>query len=292
MRRPVATAALLLASITLPLPLNAVEPAPAPPQDDHLRAVIVKALADEPSDPAHALTTLAWPPGKRDEAVAARARIELVNSGDHAFVALRNALNAAKPAYTEEIVATTLAASREARPDMSQEYVASMVDALWVGSRGAKLLAIQGLIADRNPLAVAPMIDSALEDPPLTSRVVEALGAMRYPQARFYLEKVMMEGEPALRPLAASSLAQIGGAALGPLKNALKAPSVETRVLAARALLPAATEYDLGAIYEYLEAHGGDDPALSQALRASAVTIEKAIAARDAKSAADSPKDF
>jgi hypothetical protein len=87
-------------------------------------------------------------------------------------------------------------------------------------------------------------------------------------------------------------LAQIGGAALAPLKTALKAPTRDARLLAARALLPAATEYELGAIYEYVETHGDDDPALTQALKASAVTIEKAIAARDARKAADSPKDF
>ena len=168
-----------------------------------------------------------------------------------------------------------------------------MIDALWVGSRGAKVLAIEALRRrshrprrrpddrqrDRRPGACSPS-------------VVEALGAMRYQQARFYLEKVMMEGPADVRPMAASSLAQIGGAALGPLKNALKAPTASARLLAARALLPAATEYELGAIYEYIEKHGDDDPGVTQALRTSAVTIEKAIAARDAKAAADSPKDF
>jgi hypothetical protein len=72
----------------------------------------------------------------------------------------------------------------------------------------------------------------------------------------------------------------------------LKAPDRNARVLAVRALLPAATEYDLGAIYEYIEKHGDDDPELTQALKVSATSIEKAIAARDAKAAADSPKDF
>jgi hypothetical protein len=206
--------------------------------------------------------------------------------------ALRNALNTVKIGYTEEVVATTLDAQKSSRVEMAQEYRAAMIDALWVGSHGAKVLAIQALTVDRSPMAVGPMIDSALSDPSLAPQVVEALGAMRYQQARFYLDTVMMEGPPALRPLAASSLAQIGGAALSPLKNALKAPSRDARVLAVRALLPAATEYDLGAIYEYIEKHGDDDPELTQALKMSATSIEKAIAARDAKAAADSPKDF
>jgi hypothetical protein len=136
------------------------------------------------------------------------------------------------------------------------------------------------------------MIDSAIADPSLAPLVVETLGTMRYQQARFYLDSVMIEGPPALRPAAASSLAQIGGAALAPLKNALKAPTREARVLAVRALLPAATEYDLGAIYEYIEKYGDDDPKLTEALKLSATSIEKAIAARDAKAAADNPKDF
>jgi hypothetical protein len=206
--------------------------------------------------------------------------------------ALRTALNTVKVGYTEEVVATILEARREARVEMAQQYLVSMIDALWVGSHGAKVLAIQALSVDRNALAVAPMIDSAIADPSLVAQVVEALGAMRYQQARFYLDTVMMEGPPALRPLAASSLAQIGGASLGPLKNALKAPDRDARVLAVRGLLPAATEYDLGAIYEYIEKHGDDDPQLTQALKMSATSIEKAIAARDASAAADSPKDF
>jgi hypothetical protein len=274
-------------------PLAAATPS-ADPEQARTREVIVKALAaaGDAAGQARALTSLAWPAGKRDEAVAARARRELAASGDHAFVVLRDALNSVKPAYTEEVVSTTLAAAQASRISMAEEYLASMIDALWVGSHAAKVLAIQALSFDHNMLAVAPMIDSAIDDPSLVSPVVQALGAMRYQQARFYLEKMMMEGPPAIRPLAASSLAQIGGAALGPLKNALKAPTRDARLLAARALLPAATEFDLGAIYEYVENHADDDPVLTQALKASAVTIEKAIAARDAKAAADSPKDF
>jgi HEAT repeat protein len=254
----------------------------------------VEALAKAGDIPgqARALVALAWPAGKRDEVISARARLELSRFGDHGMSALRNALNTVKIGYTEEVVATILAAEKTSRVEMARESRAAMLDALWVGSHGAKVLAIQALGGDRTPLAVGPMIDSAIADPSLAAQVVEALGAMRFQQARFYLDRVMMEGPPPLRPLAASSLAQIGGAALIPLKNALKAPGRDTRLLAVRALLPAATEYDLGALYEYIEKHGDDDPELTQALKVSAKSIEKAIAARDAKAAADSPKDF
>jgi len=269
------------------------DPAPGPAADP-AREAIVQALASGGDIPGQArnLANLAWPVGKRDEVVAARARIELAHYGSYAIDALRNAINTVKISYTEEVVATALGAQRESRVEMSREYVTIVIDALWIGSHGAKVLAIRALASDRNAMAVAPMIDSAIADPSLAPQVIEALGAMRYPQARFYLETVMMEGPPGLRPVAASSLAQIGGSALGPLKKALKAQNREARLLAVRALLPAATEYELGALYEYVEKYGDDDPQLTQAIKLSATAIEKAIAARDASQAADNPKDF
>jgi hypothetical protein len=235
---------------------------------------------------------LSWPSGKRDEAVSARARRELENFGDHAMAALRDALNTVKPEYTEEVVDTTIGAQRASRVEMAGAYLPILLDTLWVGSHGAKVRALQAIRETHSPLAVQPMIDSAIDDPSLAPSIVETLGMMRYPQARFYLEKVMMQGSPALRPVAAASLAQIGGAALAPLRNALKATDRDARVLAARAMLPVATEYELGAIYEYLEKHGDDDASLTQSLKASAANIEKAIAARDANAAAGSPKNF
>ena len=230
--------------------------------------------------------------GKRDELVSALARRELANFGENSVAVLRRAMNTVKIEYTEEVLDTTLKAQRYVPGGMAMEYLASVVDALWIGSHGAKVLAIQSLQTVRAPVVVAPMIDSAIDDPTLAPLVVEALGTLHYQQARFYLEKVMMEGPADLRPVAASSLAQIGGVSLLPLKNALKAPSRDARLLAARTLLPAATEYDLGAIYEYVEKHGDDDPVLTQELKSQSVRIEKAIAARDASAAAASPQNF
>lgn len=263
------------------------------PVPDRAREAVVRALAaggDVPGQ-AHQLTELAWPSGKRDDVVAARARQELENFGDHAMAALRDALNTVKPAYTDEVVSTALGAQRAARTEMASSHLPIILDALWVGSHDAKVRAIHAIAVTHSPVAVQPLIDSAITDPSLAPLVVETLGALRYPQARFYLDKMMMQGPAPIRPAAASSLAQIGGAALAPLKNALKAPSRDARILAARALLPSATEYELGALYEYLEKHGDDDPALTQALKASAANIEKAIAARDANAAAASPKN-
>jgi HEAT repeat protein len=208
------------------------------------------------------------------------------------MVALREAINTAKPAYAPEIVRTTMAGAANIHDGGAPDYVPVYLDALWINSHDARAMAIDVLIPVRSALSVQPMIDAALEDPSLAPQVVAALGALRFDQARFYLEKVMMEGPPSLRPVAAASLTQIGGAALAPLKNALKAPDRDTRLLAARALLPAATERELGALYDFIRDHGNDDPALTQALRGLTVRIEQAIAARDAANAAGAPKDF
>jgi HEAT repeat protein len=271
-------------------------PAPTPSAADAARAdrAVGDALARgaDPVSQARELVGLAWPAGPRDEAVAARARRELADFGVHSMVALREAINTAKPAYAPEIVRTTMAGAANIHDGGAPDYVPVYLDALWINSHDARAMAIDVLIPVRSALSVQPMIDAALEDPSLAPQVVAALGALRFDQARFYLEKVMMEGPPSLRPVAAASLTQIGGAALAPLKNALKAPDRDTRLLAARALLPAATERELGALYDFIRDHGNDDPALTQALRGLTVRIEQAIAARDAANAAGAPKDF
>jgi hypothetical protein len=288
--RAVEFLALLAVAATSPS-LAAAPQAPAP---DRARETVFAAMAASEDIPGQALSLvkLAWPAGKRDELVAARARQELENFGDHAMMALREAINSVKIGYTEEVVITTLGAQRKARVEMAGTHLPVIMDALWVGSREAKSRAIHALADTHSPFAVQPMIDCAVDDPALAAAAVETLGAMRYPQARFYLEKVMMEGPPSIRPVAAASLAQIGGSAIVPLRNALKSGSRDSRLLAARTIIAVATEYDLGALYEYIEKHGDDDPGLTQALKASTGNIEKAIAARDANAAAGSPKNF
>jgi hypothetical protein len=274
--------------------IGAAPTSPTPADAQRADRAVAEALArgGDPIEQARNLARLAWPDGKRDEVVAARARRELGDFGGHGMVALHEAINTAKAIYAAEVVRSIMTASLYTRGGNSPEYVPALLDALWVDNHEARAMAISGLIPPRPALAVQAMIDAAFDDPTLAPQVVAALGSLRYEQARFYLEKVMMEGPPTLRPVAASSLTQIGGAALGPLKNALKAPSREARLLAARALLPAATDHELGALYDYIRDHGDDDPALTEALKASTINIEKAIAARDAAAAAAAPKDF
>jgi hypothetical protein len=277
-------------------PLAAGAPAPAPSAaTERAKAAVSAALGSshDPLQQARALCRLAWPlEGTRDEAAAAEARTTLETFGSRYMFSLQEALNVAPARYTDEIVRTIMIQQQQGNPNDMPELVPSLLDALWVGSRDAKERAIRALIMFRPALAVQPMIDAAIEHPDLAPLVVQMLGTYRYEQARFWLDKMMIEGPQDLRAPAAASLAQIGGAALGPLKNGLKAPDRETRVLAARALLASATEYELGAIYEYLEKHGDDDATLTHSLKVTAEKFEQQIAARDAAEAASAPKDF
>lgn len=286
--------AFLLAAVPA---IHAAAPAAVAPSPEAIaaQAAVNKALSssNDPLMQAQAVCRLAWPlDGHRDEAVAGVARKTMETFGSRYMFALQEALNISPPEYSAEIVHTLMIQQQQGRPTEMPELVPTLIDALWVGNRDAKEQAIRGLNAYRPALAVQPMIDSAIEDPSLAPMIVPILGAYRYEQARFWLEKMMIEGPQELRAPAAASLAQIGGAALGPLKNGLKAPDRDTRVLAARALLAAATEYELGAIYEYLEHHADDDAALTHSLKVTAEKFEQQIAARDAAEAASAPKDF
>ena len=221
-----------------------------------------------------------------------RAQAELHGFGEYGARALHDAVNTVRTEYTGEVVRTLLGAETLVTYGTAPDFVAAYLDALWVGNREAKQLVIPRLAGERNSLAVQPMIDSAIEDPALAGPVAQALGKLKFEQARFWLEKLMLTGPPDLRPTAASSLAQIGGSAVEPLRKALASPDRPTRILAARALLPVATDLDLSAIYSYLEAHSDDDAALTASLKAMAANIERAISARDAAQSAAAPKDF
>lgn len=292
MPRPV-VAALLLAACCASLAGHAATSTPA--DDDRANKAVAAALASgsDQKEQARALVRLAWPAaGKRDEVVSRRARFELVGWGEHGMFALYEAVNTARTEYTAEVVKTAITAETYVKFATAPEFIPLLLDSLWTGNRDAKKLAIERLVVERQPMAVQPMIDSAIDDPGLVPTVVDALGRMRFEQARYWLAKVMLTGSPEMRGAAASALAQIGGSALVPLKDALGSQDKSTRLLAAHALLPVATDYELHAIYDYIGKHGEDDPGVTQALKGMAATIEKAIAARDAGEAASAPKDF
>ena len=264
-------------------------------EHDRAEKAVLEALKSslDPAEQAEALAHLAWPATeKRNEVVAERARRELAGFGGHGMLALYHAVNTVGKERTAEVVKTMIEAESLMVGPVAPEFVPGLLDVLWTGSREAKLLALPYLITARSSSSVQPLVDSAIDDPSLMEPVINALGRMRFEAARFWLEKIMIAGAPSYRPMAASSLAQIGGAAMAPLRQATKSDDKAVRILAIRALLPAASDNDLQTIYTYLEKHAADDPGLSQALKATAARIEKAIVARDASEAASAPKDF
>lgn len=296
MLRKIAIAALLAAGAAqAATPSATPAPSPADAASERAHQAVLRALASgaNPNEQAEALVRLAWPDTRpRDEAVSLRARDELRKFGEYSAHALHEAVNTVHKEYTGEVVKTLLSAETLVTYGTAPDFVASYLDALWVGNREAKLLVIPRLSVEHNATAVQPMIDSAIDDPALDGPVIDALGKMKFQQARFWLAKMMLTGPADLRPAAASALAQIGGSAVEPLRKALSSPDRSTRILAVRALLPAATDADLSAIYAYLEAHADDDPALTASLKAMAANIERAIAARDAAESAAAPKPF
>jgi hypothetical protein len=287
------SAVVVAAAATVGSAASAAAPSDADQERANKAVAAALASAADQKEQARALVRLAWPArGKRDEVVSSRARYELVGWGEHAMFALYEAINTVRTEYTAEVVKTAIDAESYVKFATAPEFIPMLLDTLWTGNREAKKIAIERLIVERQPMAVQTMIDSAIDDPELVPTVVDALGRLRFEQARFWLAKIMLTASPELRGAAASALAQIGGSALVPLKDALASEDRGVRLLAARALLPVATDNELSAIYAFIAKHGDDDPGVTKALKGMAATIQKAIAARDAGEAASAPKDF
>ncbi len=268
--------------------------AAAPLAPEEADRVVREALFGKLSHAAQAeeLVQLAWlRPGVPPE-VSERARAELEGWGARVIPTLRRAMERVRTDQTASVVRTILVARESDRAGIPLEYVAALVDALWIGSPEAKRAAIPYLAMQGEKLAVLPLIDSALDDPALVPDVVRALGVIGDDRARFWLEKVLHGGGPGDREAAAVALARIGGRAMSPLRDALRSQNRDVRLAAARAILPVATPDDLTAFYVYLSEHADDDPATSQALRAAAAVIEEKREAQQAADAASAPHDF
>ncbi len=239
------------------------------------------------------LIELAWPrEGAVDPVVSQRARQELVGFGLHAIVPLRAMLLRVRPEHQADAVRAFIEARENVRGPVPSDFVPGLEDVLWFGSREAKRVAMHEVARHRSPHAVLPIIDAVIEDPELIADGVRALGFLGDERARFFLAQVFHEQRADLREEAATALARIGGKALGPLRDALRAPTRELRLLAARSLLPVAGEEDLSALYEYLTEHPDDDPATMAAVRAAAERIEKELEAKRAAEAASTPEAF
>jgi hypothetical protein len=275
------------------LTLAAAAPKPATPAEAERAVLAALAGAADAPRQAAALAALAWPAeGSRDPAIAARARKELVSFGTHGVPALGNAIPKVQSRYQAEVVASLIEARQHFDGPLPAEYVPALETALWFGTSEAKLLAFEEVGRLRFQGAVLPIVDAAIEDPEILGKAIETLGTIGDDRARFFLAEQLHKGAPAHRELAAIAMARIGGRALDPLRGAMRSENRELRELAARAILPVATEADLSELYEYLAAHPQDDPALLRGLRGTAQELERLLEMKRQAEAADSPQDF
>lgn len=289
------SSALRLAILALPI-LCAAAPAPKPATrieaDNAVRAALAGA-GDSTRQQAEALVRLAWPKeGTRDPAIGARARQEIVGFGPHGMPTLRDAVASVPAKYRGEVVASIIEARQYFTGPLPPEYVPALENALWFGTREAKLLAFDELGRLRDIGATIPIIDSAVEDPALLPKAIETLGAIGDDRARFFLAEQLNKGTPEVRERAAVALARIQGRGLESLRAAIRSDNRDLRETSVRALLPVATEDDLGELYEYAGKRTGDDPALLAAVRDTTQQLERLLEMKRQAEAADAPKDF
>ena len=227
---------------------------------------------------ANALAHLAWPEVDGDLEVQNAARLRLINYHENAISTLRKAIGWVRPDQQDAVVHAMMRAWMKIGHGLPPDFLPGLSDAVWYGTREARLRAIPQLGRFRYTPAMLTIIDAAYEDPALVEVSIDALGAMGDTRARFFLERMMIEGPTEIRGLAASGLARLGDHALLPLKIAIRSDDPELRVLAAQALLPVATVDDLSTLHEYVYNHPDDDPATVDSVRASAIALEELLA--------------
>jgi hypothetical protein len=281
--------------VALPI-LCAAAPAPKPATrveaDNAVRAALAGA-GDNAKLQAEALVRLAWPKqGPRDPAIGARARQEIVGFGAHGLPALEDAVVTVPAQYRAEVVASIIEARQYFVGPMPVEYIPALESALWFGTREAKLLAFDELGRLRDNGATLPIMDSAVDDPEILVKAIDTLGTIGDDRARFFLAEQLNKGTLEVRERAAVALARIQGRALEALRAAIRSDNQKLRELSVRALLPVATENELGELYEYVAARPGDDPALLTAVRDTTQQLERLLEIKRQADAADAPKDF
>ena len=198
--------------------------------------------------------------------------------GEYAIPALRRAVTSVRPDQQEEVVWALTRAFLNMESGLPAEYLLGLEEATWFGTREARLRAIPELGRHRYRPSLLTIVDAAYEDAELVPTAIESLGMMGDARARFFLEKMMLEGPPDARGQAAAALARIGGEALRPLKIATRSDDPGVRLVAIQGLLPVATIDDISTLHEYVYNHPQDDPGILEAVRASALMLEDALA--------------
>lgn len=263
------------------------------PEEAHEVVLEHMARADAIPAQADALADLAWPasgeqvdPGVREE-----ARAMLIGFGEVGLPAIRRKIGTRREHSGDATLALIQAKSR-IEVGLPLDYMPALEEAVWFGSREARIAAIQEMARYDYPVLILPMIDAAIEDPVLVPVVVDALGAVGDDRARFYLEGLLRGDDPALRERAARALASIRGRALDPLKSASRSDDRELREVAISALTDVAGPEELTALYEYVAGFPEDDPALIERVRTKAAKLEGLLDAYHSSQAASPQPDL
>jgi len=263
----------LFLAVLAVLPVAAAE---KPDPEQVVRAAVARHARDYDAQ-AEELAWLAWPETPGDPAVQALARKRLVGYGKNAIRPVRIVFGSLPAAYRADAVNAVKEAFTLVTSDLPVEYLQVMYEAAWFGPKDARLAAIPVIRKYRFKRPLLPLIDATYEDPSFTPVVIDTLGAIGDPRARFWLGEKLTEDDGAYRDQAARALSLIGGEALAPLKAGLESEDRALRERCAQALSTSAGSAELTALYQYLENYPDDDPETVEAIRSRAELLERAL---------------
>ena len=262
---------LLVLAGALSLPVSADSPYDA----DIRKALAGTTKIDERTE---ALARLAWGEDTASEGLASRARVMLVESGRRGMGAITEAFTWADANRFADIMLASIQAEQNISSGDSPHTVPAIDRCIWYGSPDAKRLAMEYMTVRPVGILLLPVMDVAYEYPELTTVVIDTLGLMGDPRARFFLADRLQNGTPRVRRHAAEALALIGGRAREYLRAWALSDDSELRQISFRALLPVSRVGDLTTLYEYMTLFPDDDPELLDAVRARAQLMEEALA--------------
>jgi hypothetical protein len=267
----------LLLLLLVPALTAAAEP---PEATESAEDFVYRAMLDAPDVDGQAwvLVELTWMSDDLDPEIAAKAREILVGFHKSGIPAVRRAIAEVDPEKQADTVRVLIEQMSRVPAGIPPDFWPSIEYALWYGTVETRRLAISQVVKYRFRTLLLPVIDCAYDYPALKPEVVDALGWIDNPRARYWLEEVLLE-DPGNRDAAAASLARLGGDAVVPLKTALAAEDPAIRKAAIWPLLEIAGPNELTALHEYVYRFPDDDPKAVEAARSLAEEIEKAIEA-------------
>jgi len=226
------------------------------------------------------LIGLAWPADPdADPVLRAAARADLVSYGAYSLNGLREAVKTIDPIFRADATAAMIEAWRSDPSGSPPDYWPGLEEAIWFGTVESKRLGMIELSNYPFPPGVLTIIDAVYEYPELALPALRALNRMRNDRARNFLKRVLMFTGPPYRNLAADAIAALGDPIGVPiLRDAARSEQRDVREVSMAAFLPWAVTDDLTMLYEYLEQHPKDDPAVLEAIKEKALELEAKLA--------------